>query len=86
MQHPSIVFYTSCDASACRYDSDGLGGPDLVLLRRDWCRLFDATRIKSFINIFSYPNDGIEQPLCDIRACVARARGFAASVVVLRMP
>jgi hypothetical protein len=51
-----------------RYDSDGLGGPDLVLLRREWCVFFSWRRIKSFINIFAYPNDGIDQPLGDIRA------------------
>jgi hypothetical protein len=51
-----------------RYDSDGLGGPDLVLLRREWSTFFNWKRIKSFINIFSFPNDGVDQPLGDIRA------------------
>ena len=50
------------------YDSDGLGGPDLVLLRREWSNFFNWKRIKSFINIFSFPNDGVDQPLGDIRA------------------
>ena len=51
-----------------RYDSDGLGGPDLVLLRREWSIFFSWRRVSSFINIFAYPNDGIDQPLGDIRA------------------
>jgi len=41
-----------------------------VLLRREWCQLFSWRRIKSFINIFGFPNDGIDQPFSDIRACV----------------
>jgi hypothetical protein len=53
---------------AFSYDSDGLGGPDLVLLRKEWCILLSWQRFKSFINIFAYPNDGTAQPLGDIRA------------------
>ena len=41
-----------------------------MLLRREWCQLFSWRRIKSFINIFGFPNDGIDQPFSDIRACV----------------
>ena len=62
--HRVIIFCSNFTS----YDCDGLGGPDLVLLRREWSNFFNWRRIKSFINIFAFPNDGVDQPLGDIRA------------------
>jgi hypothetical protein len=59
---------TAAASPSSSYDCDGLGGPDLVLLRREWCTFFSWRRFKSFVNIFAFPNDGVDQPLTDIRS------------------